>query len=221
MKLRHSPSSSKLFETCPRRYWHERIARDVERDPPGEAQLLGTMVHEAIERRMKDGEELPPDVSAKLPKLKSDLDKIQTRSGFWHCEYRLALDQNMRPCAYEDGWIRGVADMICGKDDKTLVIDYKTGKYRPHFYQLEFYSLAWMLSNDTCQQVTARFEWLKSGRRDERVYTRRDIPSLALGVLRPVLAAERETGWHPRPSGLCRNYCPVPSSMCPHSGREG
>ena len=53
--VKHSPSSLGTFATCPKRFWHERVAKDVEPLPPGSAALLGTEMHRQIEHRGPHG----------------------------------------------------------------------------------------------------------------------------------------------------------------------
>lgn len=53
-----SYSSIKLFEQCPKKYFHLKVAKDVT-EPPTEATLYGGRFHRAAEDYIKEGIPLP------------------------------------------------------------------------------------------------------------------------------------------------------------------
>lgn len=219
--MKHSPSSLLQFNKCPRMYHHERVLRDVERLPPGDAALEGSRLHEQVERRVKHGEAMQ---DPSLVWVEGRLSAMEAKGVELESEVALALDEEFRPCAYKDGWVRGYADLVARNDSAALVIDFKFGKRRVEFIpwlQLEFYALAVFQREPELQVCWARFDWVKSRKCDLRKYTRADVPMLTKSVLGKMLTVEREEDWEPRPSGLCGRFCSVPQSKCEFSGREG
>ena len=51
--LTHSFSAIKMYENCPKRYYHQRITKEV-KDTGSDATIYGERVHEALEHRLKD-----------------------------------------------------------------------------------------------------------------------------------------------------------------------
>ena len=51
-------SRIKAFEQCPKKFYHLKIAKNY-REPETEAMHYGTIVHEAAEKYIRDGEPLP------------------------------------------------------------------------------------------------------------------------------------------------------------------
>ena len=57
MNLSHSFSSIKMYENCPKRYYHQKITKEVE-DVGSAATIYGTRVHADLEKRLVDGKKL-------------------------------------------------------------------------------------------------------------------------------------------------------------------
>jgi PD-(D/E)XK nuclease superfamily len=125
-----SYSSITLFDQCPKKYFHLRVAKDT-KEPESDAMMYGKDVHLAAENYIKDGTPIPE----KYAYLKPMLEKLNTIDGEKLCEYKMGLKkENGRLVACDffakDVWYRGVADLIILNHDKqeARVIDYKTGK---------------------------------------------------------------------------------------------
>ena len=68
-----SYSSITLFDQCPKKYYHLRVAKDI-KEPESDAMLYGTAVHEAAEQYIRDDIPLPEKfafVQPYLTKLKA------------------------------------------------------------------------------------------------------------------------------------------------------
>ena len=213
--MRHSPSSVKLWHTCPRQYYRVRVLRDVQPLPRGLAAERGEYLHKLIEERLVNDVSLPPDV-AHAEALCTSLESLASGDGSLLVEERLALDESLDPCAWERGWFRGVADVLALAPPDAWVVDWKTGKRRVDWFQLDCYALVVLRRWPEIDRVTCRYEWLASGRRDERVYRRADEARLAAGLVECALAVESDEEWIAKPSGLCREWCPVID--CEHNG---
>ena len=124
--MKWSYSSMKLFEQCPRKYFHLRVLKDIV-EPESEAMLYGTRFHEAAELYIKDGTQLPPQFSF----LQETLDALKAKPGRKLCEHKMGVTKDLKPCGFHDKdmWVRGIADLLIIDDDglKAWVIDYKTG----------------------------------------------------------------------------------------------
>jgi hypothetical protein len=221
MTIKWSYSSIKLFEQCPRKYFHLRVLKDVV-EPETEAMLYGTRFHEAAENYIQSGTPLPPMFAF----VKPVLDNLKQIPGEKLCEYEMGITEDLQPCAFdaENVWFRGIADLLILDREKgeARVVDYKTGKSAKyadpdqlelmalcifkHFPEIKKVKggLAFVVCNafvkgkyDAANQDTLWSKWVKSHSRIKIAYDN-DV-------------------WNPKPSGLCRKHCSVLS--CSHNGR--
>ena len=125
-----SYSSITLFDQCPKKYYHLKVAKDiVEKD--SEQIIYGKEVHLAAEEYIRDDKPIPE----KFAYIKPMLDKLRAIPGEKLCENKLAVklttDGRLVPCEFfdKDTYWRGVADLIILDRDnqEARVIDYKTG----------------------------------------------------------------------------------------------
>ncbi len=124
---RWSYSSLKLFEQCPKKYFHLRVAKDHE-EPESEAMLYGTRFHKAAEDYIKEDKPLPSYFTF----VKSALDNLKQLPGEKLCEYEMGVTEALEPCGFKDPnvWFRGIADLLVINREagEARVLDYKTGK---------------------------------------------------------------------------------------------
>ena len=126
-----SYSSITLFEQCPKKYYHLRVAKDI-KEPESEAMNYGKDLHLAAEEYIRDGKPLP----AKYAFIQEMLDKLKAVPGDKLCENKLAVKivdgGKLAPCDFFDKnvWYRGIADLIIldRENQEARIIDYKTGK---------------------------------------------------------------------------------------------
>ena len=125
-----SYSSITLFDQCPKKYYHLKVAKDiVEKD--SEQIIYGKEVHLAAEEYIRDDKPIPE----KFAYIKPMLDKLRAIPGEKLCENKLAVklttDGRLVPCEFfdKDTYWRGVADLIIldRENQEARVIDYKTG----------------------------------------------------------------------------------------------
>lgn len=202
-----SASSLDAFITCPHKYYRLRVARDVKDFPPSDALLLGRKLHKDFENAVNYGDPLPESCKH----WQSLVDKLKTAPGERLVEYEFCVNENFQPCTRKEAWSRGLADLVikCGKT--ALIIDYKTGKRKPSD-QLALYAAYAFATWPEIQTVHTNFVWLKDRKMDKDVYTREQVPEL-WGKFLPLVArmkhAFESDVWDTRPSGLCRQWCPV------------
>lgn len=209
MRLSHSFSSLKLYENCPLRYYNQRIIKSVV-DKGGEASQYGERIHKFLEDRLQSDIPLPPEAEP----IEGAISAIKRLVGDGHLyvEKELTLSKNLEPTGWwaEDAWVRSKLDVLILRDTEAFNIDWKTGKRRPDFAQLELFALQVFAHYPYIEKVTGSFVWIKDVALDKQAYHRGDAPKLWETFLSRVQRVEQSVehnNWPARPSGLC-NYCP-------------
>lgn len=106
---------------------------------------------------------------------------------------------------------------LCGRE---FVPTHNTGKIQEDSEQLAL-NAQWVFSHfPRVQVVRSRYVWLGNDAQTEAVFTRNDMKALWAGLwpeLQLYENAVKTLTFPPKPSGLCRQYCPVTS--CPYHGK--
>lgn len=210
VKLSHSYSSIKMFENCALQYYHVRIAKTVI-NKGGEATIWGERVHKQLEDRLKNNVDLLPESAMHEPAVVA-LEKL-TGSGTLFVEREATLNKDLQPTGWwdHDAWLRSKLDVLILRGPTAYVFDWKTGKRRPDFSQLELFALQVFTHEPAVQVVHSKFLWLKDGVTDHEKYTRDMMPVMwekLLGRIKRIEQAAAANVWPARPSGLCA-YCPA------------
>jgi hypothetical protein len=222
MDYKWSYSSLGLFQQCPKKYFHLRVAKDV-KEPETEALTYGKQVHEAAEFYIKDGTPIPE----KFAFIKTSLDLLKQvgEGGTFLCEYKMGLTRNLEPCEFfaNDVWWRGVADLIILKGDKAFLVDYKTGKSSrfADTKQLEILSLAMFKHFPEVKEIKAGLLFLVAEDLVKISYETSAQPTRWVKWLNDTkqLEAAYENGvWNPKPNFSCKQYCAVTS--CIYNGKN-
>jgi CRISPR/Cas system-associated exonuclease Cas4 (RecB family) len=220
--MKWSYSSIKLFEQCPRKYYHLKIAKDVV-EPETEALLYGSRFHEAAEKYIRDSEPLPPYFTF----AKQTLDSLKQIPGERLCEHEMGVTKDLQPCAFDapDVWYRGIADLLIIDREKgeARVIDYKTGKSSKYAdpEQLELMSLCVFKHFPEIKKVKGGLLFVIANALVKSKYDveQQDVLWTKWSDRNKRLAFALDTGtWNPKPSGLCRKHCAV--LTCSHNGRN-
>ena len=101
--------------------------------------------------------------------------------------------------------------MLIIKGDKAIVIDWKTGKRRPDFMQLELFALQVFKHYPNIKKVKSTFVWLKENKTDTETYTTKDTSVMWQNILNRIERINQScktNNFPARPSGLCR-WCPA------------
>ena len=216
--MRHSPSSLRLFDACPHRFYRERILMDLDPTVVTDTRAAdrGRSIHEQLELAVL-GKGPWPEGYPLAEEWYRDIIKLYPTVAV---ERKLALDRDLKPTGFDfsDCWIRGIADLILWNGETGLmrVVDYKTGKRRKEgaVLQMKFYALACLTHSDKVRHVTTDLYWLGYDQHDLRTYSRLAIPDLQAYITEACTRVESELDFPKRKSGLCRGYCPV--SDCEH-----
>lgn len=211
-----SYSSLTDFEGCPRRY---HLIRDLKVVPfqETEATRHGNEVHKALELRLKDKTPLP-DAYADYEPIAAKLDKPGVFT-----EQQIALTRNLKPCGWWDkeAWVRGIIDVGVKAKSTVLLADYKTGKVKPDSSQLDLFAALKMQEDPSVQKAKTMFIWLKFNKTTTANVHRDDLPTIWEGFIQRVQRLENaydKDKWVPRPSGLCKQWCPVGKKHCEFCG---
>lgn len=209
------------FESCPKKYWHLSIEKDV-KEEEGEAIKYGKAVHKALEDYVGKGKALPKKFSHMAPYVQSFVD-VKAKKKL--VEQQLAITKEFVPCDWRDwnnAWCRAVVDLAIMGEKHALLIDYKTGKMKDDgFTQLGLAAAIFMAHYPEIETVGVAYLWTEAkGKMTHEKFNRSDLTALWNGLLPRVERfqhAYRISDYPARPSGLCRKWCPVTS--CPHHGQ--
>ena len=218
MSFAWSYSQLTSFETCPRRYYLLSVAKTV-KEPQSDELLYGNRVHKAMENRLKTGEPLPGSMMTLEPYAQAVIAKPGQRL----VEQKYAITDNFEQTTWfaKDVWARSVADAIVINGDKLAVLDWKTGNKKPDSAQLRMSAAMMFHIYPYVQTVTTAFVWLKDKDITSETLTRNDLPEVWADLLPRVKRLEiarAENKFPPKPSGICRKWCPVGKHNCEHCG---
>jgi len=208
------------FETCPRRHYLIKISKQVV-EKPSDAMQWGNRVHQALDKRLTGHTPLPETLKEYEPLAASVI--ARAKGGKLVSEQQMAMTANFGATSWfaKDVWVRAITDFTIFKGDKAFIGDWKTGRPTPASAQLKLTAGITMQLNPKIEKVVSAFVWLKDGTTTNETYTREDLPDIwqhfAPRVQRLEQAAQ-DNNYPPRPSGLCRAWCPVGKRLCEHCG---
>lgn len=210
------------FETCPKRYYHIKVAKDVI-ETPGEAATWGSTVHTHIENRLLTAKQLPDAIAHYEPLVAP----LCSTPGTLIVEHQLAVTESLTSSEWmgTDTWCRGIIDVgVISRSGKSAVLlDWKTGKRKSDIDQLKLFAGLAFANMPDLERVQTGFVWLKDGVIDKQNYDRSQVSMIWNAFVPRVQRMKRayeNTTFHPKPSGLCAKWCPVPKSKCEFSGKQ-
>lgn len=212
-----SYSVLKNFETCPKRYWHYNVQKDV--TEPQSPQLAdGNALHKHFEDRIKEGKPMPLGYG----QYESLLARIIGAPGVTYAEQKLAMTSSFTPSAYfgKNVWFRTQIDCTKIDGEKATIFDWKTGKVAQDITQLQLMAATVFCHMPAVQRVKAGLVFVANDHVEPATFVREDLTEIWGDVLPRVKLVEkaRQTmEFPPKPSGLCKRYCAVVS--CPYHGR--
>ena len=207
--IQWSFSGLKDFIGCPKRYQEVKVLKNFEQKF-NEAAHYGNKVHEALEKYVKDGTELPLNYQ----QFKAWADALIQLPGRKLTEHRMALTVDRQPCTWaaKNMWVRGIADLLIIDGDHARVIDYKTGSERyPEPKQLKLMALLVFSHYPEVKKVSGALMFIMKNVIIDEEYTRDMIDELWAAFtpdLERLSQAYENNVWPANPSALCR-FCPV------------
>ncbi len=203
----YSYSQLNKYTQCPRAYEALHISRRFKRESGPEA-VWGTEVHTACECRLQSPDyDAPPG----MDRYMKTVDEVRGRLKEYdiYTEQRLAVDEFYQPAEWSDSHLRGVVDLLALQEERAVVLDWKTGKFREGTAQLEFYTMLTFFNYPEVETISGYLVFLKPRKMLKEEYTRKALPSIVARFARQVSVIEEDEDFIPCPSGLCRRHCPV------------
>lgn len=215
-----SYSALDAFETCAKRYWHLTVKKDF-REKKSDAQNEGTITHKSIEDYVLRGKELPIGL-VHMKKIYEPYRQMRIEHpDKVYGEQKLAINGDYVPTGWfaDDVWFRTIIDLMVVGDKTAVILDHKTGKVKTDMTQLELMAAVTFLVQPQLELVKAGYSWTKTGKITGKEVSAEDCIGVWNKIL-PRVAKLQEAFdtacFPPKPSGLCKRYCPVES--CPHHG---
>jgi hypothetical protein len=221
-----SYSSITLFDQCPKKYYHLKVAKDiVEKD--SEQIIYGKEVHLAAEEYIRDDKPIPE----KFAYIKPMLDKLRAIPGEKLCENKLAVklttDGRLVPCEFfdKDTYWRGVADLIILDRDnqEARVIDYKTGSSAKYAdtKQLKLLAGAVFTHYPEIRVIKAGLLFVVSKdfiKEEYDCHFRLAYFEQFRPLVRQLEDCHNNGVWNPKRNFSCKAWCPVLD--CHHNGKN-
>lgn len=215
-----SYSSLSSFETCPRRHYLVKVAKVVT-EPMSDAITFGNKVHKELELATK-GEK---GLSIGFQNYQPIVDRLRAAPGKKLIEYKFGLTKAFKPTSFfgSDVWVRGVFDYGSVNEKSAAVLDFKTGSPKINIDQLRLFAGAALQLFPQLEQVKTGYLWLAFNKVDTETFKRGDESEIWADFSSRVYRMERafDTGdFPPKPSGLCKAWCPVGKKNCEFCGKE-
>lgn len=205
------------YETCPKKFWHISVKKDVQ-DPPNEHTSFGTEVHLAFAEYLKKGKQLPLHLRHHRPML----DKIRAAPGEHIIEQQIAITAEYKSTGWfdRDVYCRVISDLTILHGSHAVMFDWKTGKVKDSFDQLRLAAAVTFLLAEELETISMHYVWTKTKQVTSDKMTRDEMPGV-WASLQPRLIQyqnafnlqqfEARQGFH------CR-YCPV--KACPYNSKK-
>lgn len=208
-----SYSALARYEQCPKQYYHVNVTKDVKDEFSSEQGNEGDKIHKALYKRVVKNEPLP------LPyrQFEKTAAKLAASPGEKHGELKLALNRQFEPTDYfaSDVYLRVIIDLLIVKGTHATVVDYKTGKVKPEFTQLEMSTAVLAQYMPELETFTLSYLWLMHKNLSVKRHTRAELLQIWSNLIPradKVEKAIKTTDFPAKPSGLC-GWCPV--KTCP------
>jgi hypothetical protein len=211
-----SYSALDSFELCPKKHYHEKIAKDVVQKT-NEVQGYGIDGHKFFENRLLKGTPLPLDFQHHERYLK----RIDTIPGTKMPEQKLAINRDYQPTGWfdDDVYCRAIIDFIIYADKYAVIVDWKFGKQKPGFDQLELSAAVFACFKPEIQTYKAFFYWAKEKKLSPITIERDDTVAIwnrFLPRVNDMQTAIEKENFPAKQNFLCKRHCPV--KQCKYNG---
>lgn len=222
-----SYSSLTAFENCPKRFYLTRIAKAVS-EGTNPAMEEGNRKHKILEDFVKGRGGL-----ADLQPMEKFMKRLIAEPGSKVPELQFGLTQDLRPTEFfgKDVWLRGKLDISVIGPKVGYILDYKTGKEKTDFQQLRLFAAVGFAMWPYLETIKTSYVWLpqvddKVQRPNAKlskpeVFVKEDKITIFqdfAGRVHEMEKCEASGVWPAKPSGLCRQHCPVGRGNCEHCG---
>lgn len=213
------------YETCPKQFYEEKIAKSVPPDTDSTYLVWGNEVHKAFELTIGQGVPFPE----RMKQWEHIAYRCRDMEGDKYVENKLAVNSQLQTCGFwdKDAWNRGLDDFIVIKGSKALTIDWKTGKTKQASGQLETSAARIMAKFSEVKEVHTAFAWLPAGTWTRATFVRDNYNQIWESYyprIEKMLWSIQHNIWPAKPSGLCSKskkpgstYMGCRVTNCPHS----
>lgn len=214
-----SHSTRQAYETCPRRYYLTKISKEV-KEPQTQATLHGNEVHKALEKAILKTDSLPAKYKHYIPIV----ERVSRMEGKKLVEHKFALTNSFQPTTFfaPNAWVRGAIDFANIGPKTAVVLDWKTGKVKTDKAQLKLMAAVTFAAYPLLETVKTGYVWLAGNKVTSAEFAKSDTPAIWQEFLPSVQRMEhslKKMDFPPKPSGLCREWCPVGKALCEFCGR--
>lgn len=207
-------SSLKTFEQCPKKYYHLKVAEDVQ-DSAGTAAVYGLRFHKAAEEYGKNGKKLPKEFKSQ----KKLLDTLLSIKGDKYFELEMGIEKTGEdtyiPCEFnsEKRWWRGIADYVVVDGAKGFSIDYKTSKSAKYadIRQLDAVAAALFLKFPELDEIKSGLVFTECNDFIRKTHYRENLDTYLLRFKPSLEMLEnclKTNTWNAKDGPLC-GWCPV------------
>lgn len=198
-------SSWQDYQTCPRKFYETRYARNIKEEKSPQI-IWGETVHTALEYRIKEDRPLPDSMKHMAPVA----EKIIAAPGKNYAELELACDVKLSATGFWDRatWVRGKGDLVKIKRNTAAAFDWKSGKRKENSLQLDLMAVLIFAKFPDVQTLATCFVWFQEPLKPTIAkYERDNVPKLINQFqdgIDSMLWSEKYNIWPEKPSGLCK-----------------
>jgi hypothetical protein len=208
------------FETCPRKYWHQSVEKDI-KEEKNEQQIHGEEAHLAFKMYFKIGQALP----LHLRQYEQYLKPIAAAPGDKICEQQIALNSSFQQVEWfaKDAYLRVISDLTQHNGKQAVIWDWKFGRPHEKFDQLKLTAAVTFLLGPEIERITMAYFWAKTKTVSTHVMTRDQTPTFWAEIqprVQKYQDAHAAKDFPPKPNWLCKGYCPVTSCQYWERGRK-
>lgn len=205
------------FENCAKAYYHINVIKDV-KDEDSSFSEDGQIIHKGLYDRVCKGKPLPLNYRY----LESTAAKFVGLPGETSGELKFAMSRDFRPVQYFDDsvFVRVVVDLLNVRGSSAIIIDWKTGKPKPGFTQLELIAAVLSTHLPEIEDFKTAYVWVQHNKVSPNNLKKSSMVRVwneLLPRVAKIEAAIKTTDFPAKPSGLCK-YCPV--RACPHNTND-
>jgi hypothetical protein len=222
-KVTWSYSSLKTFQQCPKKYYHLKIAKDIQQEDTVHT-IYGKEVHKAAEDYIKEGKPVPEKYSYVL----DTLDALNKIPGEKYCEIELGIkktsDGKYVACEFKDPkyWWHGIADLVIIDGGLAYLADYKTSKNAKYAdtKQLDLLAAGVFLHFPQVIEIKSALAFVVSGefvKKEHHSFYKTKYLETMKPELDRLEAALSNKVWNPVSGPLC-GFCPV--NTCVHQRKR-
>jgi hypothetical protein len=209
--ISYSFSRIESYENCPRKFWHESVAKTIPFEK-NEAAQYGDDVHKAFATFFMDGKKLPLHLLHYQPFL----ELIKSAPGDKIIEQKICLNAKYEPVEWyaKDAYIRVISDLTQVSGTRGVVWDWKTGRPKDDFTQLQLNAAITFHLDPSIEEMTMAYFWLKTKSVATEKMVRGQVPDFWSGWMPRVQKyqdAHVQQNFPPRQNFLCKGFCKVKS----------